>query len=272
MTQAARTPSRRLYILVTLVAFALVLLPFLFWRSTWFGRRLTDAETERLLADLSKPRQTQHALVQIGERLAQGDASVRRWYPGVAALASSPVLELRQTAAWIMGQDPAHQAFHAPLLKLLTDSEPMVRRNAALALAKFGDDQALGELRAMLRPSTLATPAGGVLRYRLKPGEFVNPGTLVARAGDREIRAQLPGEVRQLLKPEGATVQPGEPIVELSSDREHAWEALRALYLIGTPAELEDVQRFARGIPGIPERLQQQASFTVRAIESRRAR
>ena len=59
--------------------------------------------------------------------------------------ASSPNLELRQTAAWLMGQDRNYAPFHEALLRLVHDPEPMVRRNAALGLAAFGDPAARPE-------------------------------------------------------------------------------------------------------------------------------
>src|ERR1043165_2915914 len=95
-------PGRKAYLLISLFALAMVLLPFLFWYQTWFGRPLTDADLDQYFADKSKPRHAQHALVQVGERMMHHrDAS--RWYPRVVEQASSPALELRQTAAWIMG-------------------------------------------------------------------------------------------------------------------------------------------------------------------------
>jgi hypothetical protein len=118
--------------------------------------------------------------VQLGERLSHGQSGAR-WYPNVVQQANSPSLEIRQTAAWIMGQDHSNQAFHDALLKMLADPQPMVRRNAALALAGFGDTAARTELAAMLRPYTVAAPQGGQVRYRLKAGEYVNPGTMLAR-------------------------------------------------------------------------------------------
>ena len=83
--------SVRNRILFFVVAWAIVLLPFLFWRSTWFGRALTDRELDQYIHDQQKPRHTQHALVQLGERMAQRDSSAERWYPDVVRLASSPV-------------------------------------------------------------------------------------------------------------------------------------------------------------------------------------
>src|SRR5579872_6736870 len=146
----SQRPSRKAYLLITLFAFLLVLFPFLFWYYTWFGRKLTDSDIDQYLADRSKPRHAQHALVQIGERLNQ-HRDATRWYPGVIAQASSPSLELRQTAAWIMGQDRNYPPFHQTLLQLIHDPQPMVRRNAALALSVFDDAAARPELISMLR-------------------------------------------------------------------------------------------------------------------------
>jgi len=269
---ASRRPSKRAYLLITLFALLLVLFPFLFWYGTWFGRSLTDADIDSYLADHSKPRHAQHALVQIGERMSRHDPAVSRWYPAVVELAGSPRIELRQTSAWIMGQDHNYAPFHEALLRLLRDPQPMVRRNAALALSNFGDDAARPELLAMLRPYAIVSPAAGAVRYRLKLGEFVNPGTLVARVGSAEVRSPLPGEVRDLSRTEGAQVAAGDPLVEISADKDHAWEALRALWSVGGKEDLEDIQRFVRGVPGMPEKLQEQALLTVQAIQARDGR
>ena len=264
-----RRPGRKAYLLITLFAFLLVLFPFLFWYLTWFGRKLTDPQIDRYFADKSTPRHAQHALVQIGERLSHHqDAS--RWYPDVIRQASSPGLELRQTAAWIMGQDPHYPPFHEVLLRLVHDPEPMVRRNAALALAAFGDAAARPELVSMLRPFTITAPAAGTLKYRLKLGDYVNPGTLVARIGEVEVRAAVPGEVRALDQNDAASVHPGDSLADLSADKYHVWEALRALYLVGQAPDLEAVERFVRPVPGMPEALASQASLTLQAIQSRK--
>jgi hypothetical protein len=187
----------------------------------------------------------------------------------VAALAGSPRIELRQTAAWIMGQDHTYAPFHEALLKLLADGEPMVRRNAALALSNFGDPAARPELLAMMRPYTIVSPAAGVVEYRLKLGEYVNPGTLVAHVGGVEVRSPLPGEVRDLNRRGGSQVAAGDGLVDLSADKEHVWEALRALWTVGTKEDLEDIQRYAGGVPGMPEKVHEQALLTVQAIQGR---
>jgi biotin carboxyl carrier protein len=264
----SRRPGRKAYLLISLFALALVLFPFLFWYYTWFGRKLSDSDIDQYFADTSKPRHAQHALVQLGERLT-AHRDVSRWYPNVIQQASSSSLELRQTAAWIMGQDPQYAPFHAALLNLVHDSEPMVRRNAALGLAVFGDAAARPELTAMLRPFTVNATVAGTLKYRLKLGDYVNPGTMIARIGETEVRSPAPGEVRDLDSKDGASVKPGDPLVDLSADPGHVWEALRALYLVGQAPDLEDVQRYTRPVPGMPETVAKQAALTAEAIQSR---
>ena len=114
--RAHKRPGRRAYLLIALFALALVLFPFLFWYYTWFGRKLSDSDLDAYFADRAKPRHIQHALVQLGERVSRGQ-NVARWYPRVTAEAASPNLEIRQTAAWIMGQDRSYPPFHEALLK-----------------------------------------------------------------------------------------------------------------------------------------------------------
>jgi len=263
-----RRPGRKAYLLITLFALLLVLFPFLFWYYTWFGRKLSDADIDQYFADQSKPRHAQHALVQVGERLVNHQ-NVSRWYPEVVQQSLSSSLELRQTAAWIMGEDRTYTPFHEALLRLIRDPEPMVRRNAALALAAFGDGAARPELVAMLRPYTIPAPAGGKLKYRLKVADYVNPGTLIGHVGDTEVRSAVPGEVRALDREEGAAVKRGDPLADLAADPNHVWEALRALLLVGKPEDLEDVQRYTRPTAGVPENVVRQAALTAEAIQNR---
>jgi biotin carboxyl carrier protein len=260
---------QRAYLAVALFALLLVLFPFLFWYATWFGRKLSAPEITAYLKDRAKPRHTQHALAQIGERISRHDPSAAQWYPQVVALASSNLVELRNTSAWIMGQDHAYAPFHEALLTLLSDRQPLVRRNAALSLSNFGDSAARPELLAMLRSYPIVSPAAGAVHYRLKLGEYVNAGTLVAHVGASEIRSPLPGEVRSLSRPEGAVVAPGDPLAELSADKDHAWEALRALWLVGTNDDAGPIERYTHSVPTPPEKVQEQALLTLQAIRAR---
>ncbi len=136
--------------LVLLALVACVVVPFLFWQGTWFGRPLQDDELTQSLTDPDKSRRVQHGLSQIAERMERGDPKVAQWYEMVAQLSEHPGPQVRVTAAWVMGQDSTSQLFHDALLDMLHDDEVLVRRNAALSLVRFGDREGLKELRAML--------------------------------------------------------------------------------------------------------------------------
>src|SRR5437870_13552209 len=123
-----RRASWPLIILATLF----VVVPFLTWYGTWFGRKLSDDDIARYLADNQNPRHIQHALSLIEARIEGGDPSAKKFYPQVIAQSKNPIGEVRKTTAWVMGQDYTSEDFHHALLDLLKDGEPLVRWNAAL--------------------------------------------------------------------------------------------------------------------------------------------
>src|SRR5258707_13106645 len=198
----------RLFLFVT--AWLIVLMPFLFWWSTWFGRRLSDTQITEYLNDDKHPRHIQHALVQLGERMARKDASATRWYPQLLRLASHSVEEVRNTDAWVMGQDISVAAFHETLLKMLQDSSPMVRGNAALSLVRFGDAAGRAQIIALLQPPTLVAPGAGRVVDIDKIGTSVRQGGLIAKindgSGTTEIRTPITGRIRSLSVATDATV------------------------------------------------------------------
>jgi biotin carboxyl carrier protein len=273
----AKTVRRRWLYLVLALAFLFVLMPFLFWQGTWFGRPLTDAQLAQYLADQQHPRKAQHALSQIADHILSPNpnvrATARRWYPQVVAASASPVYELRLTAAWVMGQDNSAAEFHQALLRLLDDPHPMVQRNAALSLVRFGNATGRPIIVAMLEPYAVRAPHAGTLATRLKVGDVVNPGTLMARIQDgeqkTEVRSQVPGTLARWAVQDGATAQAGEVILLLTPSPEIIWEALRALYLIGRPEDLPTIEPYARGVPAMPDMIRQQAALTAEAIRSR---
>ena len=268
---------------IVVLTLAFVIMPFLFWNATWFGRPITDAQISKALADRSHPREIQHVLSQFETRMERGDPSVRSWYPQIVALSKDPIDEIRVTDAWVMGQDNTAPEFHQALLPMLSDLNPMVQRNAALSLVRFQDDSGHAQIVSMLQPYVMPAPQSGVLATRLKPGDIVNPGTLVAhiqRTGDSEaagksaaktdeVRAKVPGTVDHWLVKDGATVSAGQPILTLAPNESMAWEALRALFLTGRPADLPYVNQFVRGVDGMSPQLALQAQATSRAIQDR---
>src|SRR5438105_12383817 len=102
---AAAPPSRQRSTWPLIIVAALfIIVPFLTWYLTWFGRALSDEKITEYLVDEKHPRNIQHALAQIEARMEKGDQSVKKFYPRIVELAKSPVAEVRKTVAWVMGQ------------------------------------------------------------------------------------------------------------------------------------------------------------------------
>src|SRR4029077_3925319 len=191
--------STRNRLLFFFTAWLIVLMPFLFWWNTWFGRQLSDKQLGEYLQDEKKPRHIQHALVQIGERVARHDASVTRWYPDVARLASYPIEEVRKTDAWVMGQDvsskdAASAGFHQALLKMLDDSSIMVRGNAALSLVRFGDASGRPHIVALLQPAKVSAPDAGKITALSALRTPIHQGGIIANidAGGKTVEVRSP--------------------------------------------------------------------------------
>jgi HEAT repeats len=247
---------------------------FLTWYFTWFGRDLSEADISEYLVDEKHPRKVQHALLQIQQRLERGDPSVKQWYPQVVGLASHPETEFRLTAAWLMGFDSKSQEFHQSLLKLIQDPEPIVRRNAALALVRFGDSGGRPELVAMLSPYVVTATAQGDVASTLKEGAPLARGTLLARITQSdnktvEVRSPLPGKLERIIAVSGSKVVTGAPLMTINSDEDSLWEALRGLSLIGGPQDIPSIEPYANGSAGSSDRIKQQAALTIKAIQAR---
>ena len=205
---------------ILVLTFAFVLMPFLLWYMTTFSRPLSDNDIAAYFTDSIHPRRAQHALSQVADRIMSTDplrrASAKQWYPQVVQLAEHGGDELRVTSAWVMGQDNQSPEFHAALLRMLDDSNPMVQRNAALSLVRFADSSGHDVIVNMLKPYTMNAPYAGTLTIRLKPGDEINPGTLlahIAAAGQSaEVRSDVPGTIDRWIAAENAQMQ-AEPLV-----------------------------------------------------------
>jgi hypothetical protein len=267
--QRRRTPFS--FIILALI---FVVVPFLTWYLTWFNRPLSNETLGTYLSDEQNVRHVQHALALIEERIEKGDASVKRWYPQIVKLSGSNVIEIRKTAAWVMGQDNTAEEFHAALLKLLEDQQPIVRRNAAVQLVRFADASGRAELRAILQPYNVVAPTEGTISSILIEGGEVRENALLARITNsqnqvQELRSPLSGKLAGVTAREGARVSKGDVILTIAPDPDFVYEALRALLFVGAAEDLPYVERYAQGVEGIPERIKQQAAQTVKAIRSR---
>jgi HEAT repeat protein len=227
------------------------------------------------LHDQNKPRNVQHALAQLGNRIIDRDTSVQKFYPDIITASKNQQPEVRMTAAWVMGQDNSNEDFHSALRSLLADENAGVRHNAALGLVRFGDSTGRPELVAMLNPFIVRAGGSGTVEFTVKePATPVAANAPVARVKQDdgntiEVRIPEAGRVENLSVANGERVEAGREIMTLSPSTEQVWESLRALYLVGLPEDIPHVQYYARALSSIPDKIQKQATFTIEAIRER---
>jgi hypothetical protein len=187
------------------------------------------------------------------------------------------VEEVRNTDAWVMGQDTSGTGFHEALLKMLQDPSPMVRGNAALSLVRFGDATGRPQIVALLQPARIQAPAGGHIVDADRPGTAIRRDGLLAKlavegsAQVTEIRSPIPGRIVSVAQP-GANVAQGAEMAVVDPGTEQVWEALRALYLVGQLDDLPAIRPYERELPENPDHIRQQALETDKAVQARSAR
>jgi hypothetical protein len=262
--------SKLLILTVLLIG---IWIPFQFWYGVWFGRDLTDEQLAIYLGSDSKQRLVQHALSQIGESMIAGDPTVRQWYAHIAGLVDNPSTSLRAQAAWVMGQDNTSEIFHTTLLRNLKDPSPLVRRNSSLSLVKFKDQRAVHELRQMLSPWIVTSPIQGkaTLHAELKQWVHENIDLVTITAPDgktQSIRSEIGGQISEMRVKDGASVDASQPLLVLAANPEHAWEALRGLFLIGQESDLPWVQAYLDNVHH-GEEIRAQAESTAAALRGR---
>ena len=274
-SQAVTVPSSRRpnNFWLIIIAALFIIVPFLTWYLTWFGRALSDEDVATYLADEKNPRHLQHALSQVAERIERHDPQTKKFYPQVIALSKNPIAEIRKTSAWVMGQDNSSEDFHQALRELLNDSEPLVRRNAALQLVRFGDASGRPELRAMLEPFEVKSPLSGTIVSLLSKGSKVRAGGLLARIRDasgtvQEFRSPMDGAIENLSVKEADSVTVGEPIISLTPDRATVSDALRALAYVGTNDDLPSIETYANNSTNEAD-LRQAALEAAKSIRTR---
>lgn len=265
--------STRNRILFFVTGWLLVLMPFLFWWNTWFGRHLSDKEVTEYLQDDRRPRHIQHALIQMGERMSRHDTSVTRWYPELVRLSTHSVEEVRNTDAWVLGQDTSGPGFHGALLKMLGDRSPLVRGNAALSLVRFGDPTGRPQIVALLQVAKIIAPSAGRIVDADRPGTAIHQGGLIAKLQTDgqtiELRSPISGRIQNLFAQTGQSVAAGAEIATVDPSSDQVYEALRALYLIGQLDDLPAITPYERELPEVADHVRQQAVLTDKAIHAR---
>jgi hypothetical protein len=269
MSRWAALKSQLILVAILLIC---TVLPSMFWHDVWFGRVLDDQELSEYLADNESPRRIQHALVQLGERMEQGEELSNTWYQRILELSKHGQVEIRTLSAWIMGKGTDQPVFRQKLLQMLGDPHPLVRRNAALSLVRFGDSSGRSELQAMLGSFVVESPFEGKLSFLVEEKDWADSGSRIARvtteAGVEDVVAPVSGQVESRLASDESQVKSGARLLVLLPDPEHVWESLRALYLVGTLEDLALVESF-RERTEYGETLQRQIELTREAILER---
>ncbi len=257
-----------------LVAILLIctVLPSMFWHDVWFGRSLDNQELGEYLADEASPRRIQHALVQLGERMDRGEGLLDVWHQRVLELTEHGQVEIRTLSAWIMGKGTAQVGFRQKLLQMLSDPHPLVRRNAALSLVRFGDSSGRSELQAMLESFVVESPFEGKLSFLVEEKDWADSGSGIARvtteAGVKDVLAPVSGQVGSRLAADDSQVKHKAKLLVLLPDPEHVWESLRAFYLVGTLEDLPLVESLRKRTEN-GDTLQRQIELTREAILKR---
>lgn len=270
---AAQKPRRPSNIWLIIIAGLFIIVPFLTWYLTWFGRGLSDDDIAKYLVDESNPRHIQHALLQVEERMERENGSATRFYPQIVAASKSSVPEVRKTAAWVMGQDNKSEDFHRALVDLLKDTEPLVRRNAALQLVSFGDASGRPELRAMLQPFEAKCPIAGTIVSLLPVGSSIRGGAMLAKIRDAsnnlyEFRSPVDGKITApVVAKEADQITANQTIAWLNPDRTTMLDALRALAYLGTKDDLPVVESSV--LIDASAETSSQSTQTAKAIRSR---
>jgi pyruvate/2-oxoglutarate dehydrogenase complex dihydrolipoamide acyltransferase (E2) component len=89
----------------------------------------------------------------------------------------------------------------------------------------------------------------------------------------QEVRAPVAGRIERVYASDGASLAAGVELLVLAPDGKNAWEALRALYLVGEADDLPEIERYARGeVAGMSDEIKKQAARTAEAVKSRAAR
>ncbi len=264
-----RSGLRPILILLAVWIFALV--PLLFVRTEWFGRPLSDQQIGEYL-HAEQPYLVEHALAQIGDRMARRDNSVTIWYSDLVRLAGHPSPDVRALDATVMGSDSRHQAFRDRLHSLLEDPSRLVRFRAALALARLGDPSGHAEIVNGVQPWTIAAPDSGKVGELARPGAWVKQSTTVARMevanGTKNLLAPVNGRVSAVAYNPSDFVPREYEILRIDPAPDVIADVLTGLAAVGGREDLALVSELGSRT-SLPERVRQQAAFAAYSIRTR---
>lgn len=243
------------------------------WFSSSFDRGLTDDQILERLDPGAPPRDVQHALTQLEERLGPRYEGRERFREPVAALARSEHVEIRRQVAWVMGREPA-EVYRERLARMLVDEDAGVRLNAACSLSNFNDPRARPRLLEGLGSFEVVAPASGSLDMKVKAGEPASLGAAlgVVETGDGsvDVRTPMNGFVARLPKGKTGRVIKGEAVLVVAPDPKVVRNVLVALRFVGRLEDLPRLEPFAEGaVDRMGDDVAREAQTAIAAIKTR---
>lgn len=243
------------------------------WYSSSFKRALTDEQIiERLEA--GEPRDIQHALSQLEERLSFRYEGRERFRAPVVALANNEHVEIRRQVAWVMGREPA-PIYRETLTLLLADPDLGVRNNAACSLSNFYDPLARPVLLKGLEAFDILAEADGTLDLKLDVGDAASLGTGLGsiKNGEGEgipVRTPLNGFIEALPKGKDGDVVVGDVVARISPDPQIVVNLLTALGAVATLDDVPKLQAYASGgVERMTPEVEAAAKAAIAAVKKR---
>ena len=269
-TQKRKRSPLLLIVIIVVTALAAVAA----WRNSSFKNHLTDDQVHALLSDPeAAPRDVQHALSQLEERLAPQYPGRERFRDSVVRLASVAPPEIRRQVAWVMGREPA-EVYRSTLVRQLEDEDVAVRLNAACSLSNFRDSLARRPLLKGLEPFRILAPVSGTQDLKVDVDQPASSGAALGvvegSEEPRDIRTPLSGFVQGLPAGKDGAVSAGDPVLLLAPDPKVILNVLVALRTVGKSADVPALKPFAEGtVERMDQEVQDAASATIKAIERR---
>lgn len=253
-----------------------IALTWLVWHQTWFGAELDDDALIAAMAPESSARDVQHGIEQITRRLNRPGAD--RWAALLVEASRRSEEPVRGAAAWAMQEDAGRPEFVARLREMVAeDPSPLVRRNAAGALALARDPAARPVLRSMLEPFPVTTPVAGTVSALVPEGTHVRERAPVARVRTddgktSDVLAPVPGPVQRRAVEDGARLAAGDLLLVLGPDASHAGNAVLGLALAGTAEDVALLDAAASAQSAFPENVKRAARRAADEIRKRKGR
>jgi len=237
---------------------------------------MSDDEIAAALSSGAKPAEFQRAIEQLTRRMTSDPGAAKRFHPALIELSREEALpdpQLRLLVVWAMQYDRTESPeLREALAAALADRHPLVRFNAATSLARHRDGRARVVLLEMLAPYPVTAPVAGRVTQLLEGGRKPDVGRRLARiereGGPAEdVAAPFDAQVGQVFVSVDREVAEGERLMNLLPRSLQAQNALAALYLVGTEAELPVIDRYAAGaIEGLSDTVAEQARATAARI------